>query len=297
MPAVFVNRDKHLDELRSLLVSVAGGQGAALVVDGGSGMGKTSLLGEFVRRAESGTGAVSGQERERGCRIVTARCLAGIGPDLHHGPIGGILLGLDRAAEPKGIRRLFGATRRGALQSAPELLSSLVPGLGAILKIGRDITRPLSTPVPCRSIRYCFSSRAQRHSSRTRFCRMPVRGRRSWGSDDVQNIDPSSLHVLHRLLHSLTDEPLGLVLSHAVGDSAHPFADQVEALPRQWEVEGHVRRRALDGLPDDAVAELVRRQHPTAPRTLPPRLSRLIAGHPVFARLCWASGGPMTASA
>lgn len=66
MPAVFVNRDKHLDELRSLLVSVAGGQGAALVVDGGSGMGKTSLLGEFVRRAESGTGAARNENEAAG---------------------------------------------------------------------------------------------------------------------------------------------------------------------------------------------------------------------------------------
>ncbi|NSC23113.1 AAA family ATPase [Streptomyces albus subsp. chlorinus] len=282
MQTVFVDRDESMEELCSLVAALVEGRGSALLVEGVSGMGKTSLLGEFCRRtsqARSGAGA---------CRVVTAHCHPGIGPGLWYGPVIDILMKLDAQAEQPGrLRRFLGGAGRGTVRSLPELLSALVPGLGAVLTIGSEATKAAlgSGSMPFDSLlpfQQGVATQIVNALLELAGSGPPV----VLVIDDVQNIDQSSLLVLDRLLRELPGSPLSVVLSHAVGQTPENAADGVEELLRRWESEGLIRSHALSGLPDDAVAELVRHRHPDAPPTLPVSLSRLTAGHPVFVQLC-----------
>ncbi|MEV0777755.1 AAA family ATPase [Streptomyces sp. NPDC050428] len=289
MQTVFVDRVEPMEELRSMVLALGTGRGSALLVDGVSGMGKSSLLGEFVRRlGEAEPGGVN-------CRVVTARCHPEIGQGLMYGPVVDILLKLGAQAEQPGrVRRLLGGAGRGVSTSAPELLSSLVPGLGAVLTIGREVTEAAlnSGSMPFDSLLpFQQGAAAQIVDSLLEQARSgpPV----ILVIDDVQNIDPSSLLVLDRLLRALPGEPIGLVLSHATGEAMDDGAASVEQLLRRWESESLLRSHSLDGLPQDAVAELVRLRHPLAPPALSARLNLLTAGHPIFVQLCldeWRPG-------
>ncbi|MFG2169761.1 ATP-binding protein [Streptomyces niveus] len=282
MQTVFVDRVEPMEELRSMALELGTGRGSALLVDGASGMGKSSLLGEFVRRlGEAEPGGVT-------CRVVTTHCHPEIGPGLMYGPVVDILLKLGAQVEQPGrVRRLFGGAGRGVSASAPELLSALVPGLGAVLTIGREVTEaalnsgsmPFDSLLPFQqgaAVQIVDSLLEQARSG------PPV----ILVIDDVQNIDPSSLLVLDRLLRALPGEPIGLVLSHATGEAMDDGAASVEQLLRRWESESLIRSHSLDGLPQDAVAELVRFRHPLAPPALSARLNLLTAGHPIFVQLC-----------
>lgn len=272
-----------------MALALGSGRGGAVLVDGVSGMGKSSLLGEFVRRlGEAEPGVVN-------CRVVTTHCHPGIGPGLRYGPVVDLLLKLGAQAEQPGrVRRLFGGASRGVSTSAPDLLSALVPGLGAVLTIGREVTEAAlnSGSMPFDSLLpFQQGAAAQIVDSLLEQARSgpPV----ILVIDDVQNIDPSSLLVLDRLLRALPGEPIGLVLSHATGEAMDDGAASVEQLLRRWESESLIRSHSLDGLPQDAVAELVRFRHPLAPPALSTRLNALTAGHPIFVQLCldeWRPG-------
>lgn len=83
------------------------------------------------------------------------------------------------------------------------------------------------------------------------------------------------------------------MLSHATGEAMDDGAASVEQLLRRWESESLIRSHSLNGLPQDAVAELVRSRHPLAPPALSARLNLLTAGHPIFVQLCldeWQPG-------
>lgn len=271
-----------------MVLALAAGRGSALLVDGVSGIGKSSLLGEFARRASQ---AEPGREK---CRVITTHCHPGIGPGLMYGPVVDVLLKLGAQAEQRsGLRRLFGGAGRGVSTSAPELLSALVPGLGAVLTIGREVTEAAlnSGSMPFDSLLpFQQGAAAQIVDSLIDQARSgpPV----ILVIDDVQNIDPSSLLVLDRLLRAIPGEPISLVLSHATGEAADAGAASVEQLLRRWESESLIRCRSLDGLPDDAVDELVRSRHPLAPPALSARLNLLTAGHPIFVQLCLDEWNP-----
>lgn len=84
-----------------MVLALAAGRGSALLVDGVSGIGKSSLLGEFARRASQ---AEPGREK---CRVITTHCHPGIGPGLMYGPVVDVLLKLGAQAEQRsGLRRL-----------------------------------------------------------------------------------------------------------------------------------------------------------------------------------------------
>ena len=220
---------------------------------------------------------------------MATRCVPGIGPGLHYGPVGDVLLQLAVRRRPKKWKRALRATGQGVSGAAPELLSSLVPGLGAVMSIGQKATEaaldsgsmPFDSLLPFQQGVATQIADALLEHARTGPPLVVV-------MDDVQDMDPSSLHVLDRLLPQLPHEPIALVLSQAVGDSSgsDDASDSVEELLRHWEQAGLVRRSPLGGLPDEAVAELVRSRHPGAPHELPFSLSRLTAGHPVFVQLC-----------
>ncbi|SMQ17883.1 AAA ATPase domain-containing protein [Streptomyces sp. Ag82_O1-12] len=289
----FVDRVEHMDELRSLLADVTEGRGGrAMVVDSVSGMGKSALLQAF----ESETAASHGPGL---CRVVSVRCQPSIGSALHYGTIVELLLQLARDQEvkqPGVFRRLLSFTGQGVVRSAPEVLSAIVPGLGALFTLGKEVaeTSLASGSMPFDSLLpFQQGAAAQIVDALLDLVRQ--------GPptvvliDDIQHGDPSSLLVLDRLLRRLPGEPLGLVLSHTT-DGAYVDGPEsmVEDLLHDWAKDGLLRRRVLGGLPHDAVAELVRYRRPDAPPTLSEQLSRLTAGHAVFVTLCLEEWRPDT---
>jgi tetratricopeptide (TPR) repeat protein len=289
----FVDRVEHMGELRVLMADVAAGRGGrAVVIDGVSGMGKSALLHAFEAEV------AASQEPAGARRVVSVRCQRSIGSGLNYEAVADLLLQLARDQEnkqPGRFRRLLGFTREGVVRSAPEVLSAIVPGLGALFTLGRDVAEaslasgsmPFDSLVPFQQ-----GVAAQIVESLLELVRQgpPTMVL----IDDIQYGDPSSLLVLDRLLRRLPGEPLGLVLSHTTdGAYADGPGSAVEDLLHDWAKDGLLRRRLMQGLPREAVAELVRARHPQAPPALPEQLSRLTAGHAVFVTLCleeWRPG-------
>ncbi|MFJ6573728.1 AAA family ATPase [Streptomyces sp. NPDC091292] len=285
MQTGFVDRVEHMDELRLLLADVTAGRGGrAIVVDGVSGMGKSALLRAFEAEVAASRGP-------RVCRVVSTRCQPSIGSGLQYGAIVELLLRLAKDAEAKrpGVfRRLLSFTGQGVVRSAPEVLSAMVPGLGALFTLGREVAKAslASGSMPFDSL-LPFQQGAAVQIVDALLDLVRQGPPTVVLIDDVQYSDPSSLLVLDRLLRRLPGEPLGLVLSHTTdGSYADGPGSMVEELLHDWANDGLLRRRALPGLPRDAVAELVRSRHPEAPPALSEELSRLTAGHAVFVTLC-----------
>ncbi|MFJ8212792.1 AAA family ATPase [Streptomyces sp. NPDC096033] len=279
VPIGFVDRVEHMEELRSVVAALGEGRGGqAIAVDGVSGMGKSALLRAFEAEVPAG------------CRVVSTRCRPGIGPDLVYGPVLDLLLKLGDA-EPRRrgrLRRMLGATGQGVVRSAPEVLSAVVPGLGAVFTLGREITEASldSGSMPFDSLL------PFRHAAALRIAEGLLDLVRQGPPtviviDDVQHIDESSQLVLDQLLRGLAREQLAVVLSHA-SDAAHADGkeSQVEALLHSWAGEGLLRRRTMRGLPQDAIAELVAQRHPAAPPAFSRRLAELTGGHAIFVSLC-----------
>ncbi len=281
----FVDRMEHMDELRSLMADVTAGRGGrAIVVDSVSGMGKSALLRAFEDEVAAARGPAAR-------RVVSVRCHPLIGSGLHYGAIVDLLLQLVRDQElkqPGVFRRLLHLVGQGAVRSAPEVLSAMVPGLGALFTLGREVaeTSLASGSMPFDSL-LPFQQGAATQIVDALLDLVRQGPPTVVLVDDVQYGDPSSLLVLDRLLRRLPGEPLGLVLSHTTNGA---YADRpgpaVEDLLHDWAKDGLLQRRVLDGLPRDAVAEMVRSRHPDAPSALAEQLSRLTAGHAVFVALC-----------
>ena len=68
MAAVFVDREDSLDVVGSVVRRLEEGSSSALIVEGDSGMGKSSLLAEVRRRWSGGA-----------CRVVLVSCVPGLG--------------------------------------------------------------------------------------------------------------------------------------------------------------------------------------------------------------------------
>lgn len=285
----FVDRVEHMDELRSLLADVAEGRGGrALVIDGPSGMGKSALLRAFEAAATASPASLRSVDRRR---VVSVRCRPSIGSQLHYGAVIDVLLQLaedQEVRQPGVFRRFLGYTRQGVVRSAPEVLSAMVPGLGALFTLGKEVAEAslASGSMPFDSL-LPFQQGAAAQIADAVLDLVRQGPPTVVLVDDIQYGDPSSLLILDRLLRKLPGEPLGLVLSHTTdGAYADGPGAMVEELLHDWAKDGLLRRRPLGGLPRDAVAELVRSRHPEAPSALSEQLSRLTAGHTVFVTLC-----------
>jgi tetratricopeptide (TPR) repeat protein len=299
----FFDRVEHMDELRSLLADVTEGRGGrAIVVDGLSGMGKTALLRAFETEVaasrvafNAGVTSLDASRAPGGdCRVVSVRCQPSIGSDLRYGAIVELLLRLAESAEHQGVkqpgvfRRLLSFTGQGVVRSAPEVLSAMVPGLGALFTMGREVAQaslasgsmPFDSLLPFQQGAVVQIADALVELVRQGPPTLLL-------IDDIQYGDPSSLQILDRLLRRLPGERLGLVLSHSTdGAYADGPGAEVEGLLHDWAKDGLLRRLALDGLPREAVTELVRSRIPDAPPALPEQLTELTAGHAVFVTLC-----------
>lgn len=283
MPTEFVDRVEHMAELRSLATAPAEGRGGrAMVVDSVSGMGKSALLGAFTREAAASPG-------QGACRVVSTQCHPGIGSGMMYGPVVDLLLKLSQGVKQLGVfRRMLNFTGQGVVRSAPEVLSAIVPGLGAVFTLGREVTEAslASGSMPFDSLLPFQQGAAVRIVDA--LLELARQGPPTvLAIDDVQHSDPSSLLVLDQLLRRLPGEPVGVVLSHTTdGAFVEGPGSMVEELLHRWTGEGLIRRRALTGLPQDAVAELVERRYPDAPPALSEQLSRVTLGHPIFVTLC-----------
>ncbi|MEZ0092037.1 AAA family ATPase [Streptacidiphilus sp. EB129] len=285
----FVDRVDDMDRLRSLVAELAQRQGRCLVVEGGPGMGKTALLAEFARRTAADAAP------DLPCRVVATRCYAQIGSSLSYVPAVDILYQLATPAQRSPWwRRALGQAGKTAINSAPDVLSSIVPGLGAFWTAGREIaaaavnttTAPLDSVMPVQLGTAVRVAEAILDAARSGPATVVV-------VDDVQNIDPSSLMIIDRLVRGLQGQPLSLVLSYARDARPASPAAAVEELMDTWIASRLAERRSLGGLPTEAIAELVRSRHPSAPAELPGQLAELTSGHPMFVSLCldeWNAG-------
>lgn len=289
MPTDFVDRVDHMAELDSLVTDLAERRGRTLVVEGRPGMGRSALLAEFARRLGERSGTPGA------CRVVLTSCYPEIGAGMTYAPAVDLLQQLhDQAERPGWWRRMFRGAGRGMATSAPDVLSAIVPGLGAAWNIGREVTAAAlnSGSVPLDSVMPIQHGAAVRIADALlELARdgLPVVAL----VDDIQHIDPSSLLILDRLVRRLDGEPVALVLSHAPTPEPNGgSAAAVEALLGTWERQGLARRRVLAGLPAEAVGELVERRHPGAPAELSAELVRLTGGHSVFVAMCLEEWSP-----
>lgn len=276
----FVDRADELAALNGALAALRGGRGSALVFEGRSGIGKSSLLEQVLCSAEAAGSEV---------RAVFTRPLPGIGAGLAYAPVVEILLGLQprRPGQRSRLRRMLRGAGAGAAKSAPDVLKTLVPGLAPLLALGRAATEsalkagsmPLDSLLPFQQSVALRIAEEIESSARSGRPAMVV-------IDDVQYIDSSSLLVVDLLLRRIRHMPVLLVLALTRQPQPDPSARTVESLIDKWCEDRLITRRHMDGLPLSAVEELVGLLQPAAPVELPARLAETTGGLPVFVTLC-----------
>ncbi|MDF6046383.1 AAA family ATPase [Streptomyces sp. JH14] len=285
MTAVFVDRTESLDALAHVADALVEGHSGVLVIEGESGMGKSSLLVEFVRRVTA--------DEALGCRVVLVRCTPGIGTRRPYGPVMDALHQLCPPHPPAPSRRAWWgrAVGRSAMAAAPDVLSAAVPGLGMLFAAGREFAEAAVTSgsIPGDSLGPIQTTVTQQvveallEQARAAAPLLLI-------IDDVQLCDVTTLELLHLLLPRLGDEPLSLVLGLGSAPSTAANAEAVGQLLRVWRddhrelLSGHVLRP----LPGWAVRELVEsRLHSyDVPADFADRLADATAGQPIFVEQC-----------
>jgi tetratricopeptide (TPR) repeat protein len=280
--ANFVDRVDDLAELHRVAESLSRREGAAVVVEGRSGIGKTALLDRFV--ADPG-----GQGTRAGAyRVLRTSCRPMIGEGLAFGPVIEILIGLQRRTSRRsGVGRLLRSAGRGALQASPDALASLVPGLAPVLTMARAVAEStlgagslqLDSLEPYK--RAVALQMAERITELVRSGPPTV-----LVVDDVQFIDEDSLQVLDFLVRHLVAEPLMLVLGLTTPSAPGRPAGAVFETVALWSKDRLVRRRPLGALSASWVAELVGLLEVPAPPGFAVRLTEATGGLPMFVTLC-----------
>ncbi|MEZ0065992.1 tetratricopeptide (TPR) repeat protein [Streptacidiphilus sp. MAP12-20] len=185
-------------------------------------------------------------------------------------------------------RRVLGGAGKGAVQSLPEVLGALVPGLGPLWAAGKQVTEsalragsmPGDSLVPWQQTVVSHIADAVLQLARSGPPVVLV-------VDDLQRIDQGSLSVLHALVQRLPGEPLSLVVGYdGTGGPAAGSVGDLDELLRRWSSHGRLERHRLEGLPLDAVTTLVTGRLPHAPAGLPDAIVRATGGHPLLVGLC-----------
>lgn len=275
----FVDRVELMGELRALLTDVTEGRkGQALVVTGPSGIGKTAVFRKFQEE-------VAQVWPPGACRVVSVRCQPVIGQGVARGVASDVLELLQASKDGRGdviLRKTGDVLARGAVNAAPQLLLSLVPGLGPVVTLAAGIAQAMLAGVTPSDSALPSSSGVAEEICRNLLERVQQGPPVLLLIDDVQDCDLSSLAILHRLLDRLPGG-LGVVLSFSTDsmndDTSRP---SVEPLLERWEDDGLVRRRSLEGLPREAVGDLVRMKLDDPPLSLPQELYEGTGGDPGF---------------
>ena len=141
---VFVSRDKELQQLDEKLSLMIEGQGQICFVTGEAGLGKTSLVAEFARRA---------QEREEELLVVIGDCNAqtGIGdPYLPFREVLAMLAGDidDRVAQgmtteenASRLKNFLLVSKQVIVDVGPDLIDIFLPGAGIATRAGALVAR------------------------------------------------------------------------------------------------------------------------------------------------------------
>jgi tetratricopeptide (TPR) repeat protein len=283
MPARFFDRVHDMARLGGLFDAASGESACCAVIEGDAGMGKSALLAEYAQRATEG--AFAGAQP----RIVQTQCHGQFGRGLSYVPVADLLYQLLTAGQPAERpwwRRAAGHAGRAAVRTAPELLSAAVPGLGMIWTAGKEIVEAAvtTTSVPLDSVMPIQLGAV------VKVAEAILAAARSVGPvvlviDDLQYVDASSLMVLDHLVRRLDGSGVRLVVSHT-RPRGLDVDDSVAELLDRWVASGVASCRVLQGLPLEAVDELVRSCHPAAPDDLAVRLLDLTLGHPMFTVMC-----------
>jgi hypothetical protein len=138
----FVGREAELVRLHSLLAQTITGSGQTCFVTGEAGSGKSSLLQEFVRRAQSKDDAVT---------VVIGRSNAQTGAGDPYLPFVEILAALTDAQVNKAsaisetyssrLRRLAGSSAKVLIEVAPDIINTFVPSAAFLTKIGQAVIK------------------------------------------------------------------------------------------------------------------------------------------------------------
>ncbi|MDQ8703523.1 AAA family ATPase [Streptomyces sp. LHD-70] len=288
MTSIFVDRVETLDVLGGVAERLARGDGSFLVLEAETGMGKSASLEEFRDRSEGGP-----------CRVVLVRGTPGIGTRRPYGPFVDAVSEL-HVSDERGARRSWWARLmgQGAMAAAPDVLSAMVPGLGAAFAAGRSVAQAaVSTgSIPGDSLLPLQSALS------LRWMEVLLEKAREGAPllliiDDFQRCDEASLEVLDLLLSRLEGEPLGIVLGLGTYASESGNGKVVENLLDVWQARYPqlMDRHSLPALPGWAVGELVQARlggH-VVPDGFAERLADVTGGRPVFVEQClrlWRPG-------
>lgn len=264
MSVLFVDRAEEADWLWQFAHGISGGEDLrCAVLQGPSGMGKSALLAQF--------------SRSRGklpVEIYTVRCNPVIGAGRTFGPVVDLLLELE-ARKPRWRRKSIAAA---VAKSTTGLLAEFVPVLKPVVAIGTDAVKTTlsSGTIPFDSLLPFEQAAAVKiaEAIAERIAKRPT----VLVVDDAHFCDELSLQVLERLLRNRA-VPVGLVLAR---DPHLKDGSALEQLLRTWEIDGLVGRRNLEGLPAEAVAELVHHEFREAPPGYASQIGQRTQGHPIF---------------
>jgi class 3 adenylate cyclase/DNA-binding CsgD family transcriptional regulator len=181
----FVGRAAELARLHRVLDSVASGRGAAVLIRGEAGIGKTRLATEALDHA-----------RSRGWRILTGRSSP---------------LGTGLGLEP--ILEAFGGLLRALDQRDRQTLTADLPHLGRLFEgLGLPPPPPVGDPALERTLLFEAVTRLLERLARQAPTVVLI--------DDVQWADPASIELLHQLTRGIERHPVALVLTYRSGERA-----------------------------------------------------------------------------
>ncbi len=139
MEQIFIAREEQLKQLGDCLVQAVGGQGRVCFVSGEAGSGKTTLVQEFVKRAQ-------GQDKELAVAVGLCDAQSGIGDAyLPFREVLGQLTGDVDAKLAQGaitkenagrLRNMLVLAGQAIVDVGPDLIGVFVPGVGLVTKLG-----------------------------------------------------------------------------------------------------------------------------------------------------------------
>ncbi|GGN37094.1 hypothetical protein GCM10011578_081020 [Streptomyces fuscichromogenes] len=277
MAAVFVDREDSLAVIGSIARRLEEGDSSVLVVEGDSGMGKSSLLAEVHRTSSGGA-----------CRVVLVSCVPGLGRGGEYGPFLDALAELSSSSRAGKRRSMWArALGRGAVSAAPALVSLAIPGIGGVVDAGTAAVKSaLATgSIPADSLGSVRTIMAHQISE-------ALLAEARDGAplllliDDVQLFDEGSRELLHILLRKLAGQPLSLVLGLGSYTSTTASGAETAQLLRMWETRHNllIARHRIGALPDWAVSDLVsaRLRGQDVPAGFAAQVHSVTGGRPVF---------------
>lgn len=287
MNQVFVSRQTELARLDELLASSSEGRGQICFVTGEAGAGKTSLTGEFARRA---------QQRDKELLVVVGDCNAQIGigdPYLPFREVLGMLAGDidDKVAQgmttlenASRLKKFLQVSKRIILDVGPDLIDILVPGVGLVTRAGamvagqsesrkRRATSAAPTGMAPSAADVSRSTDQSRIFEQVTTVLITLSRQRPLILifDDLQWIDQSSASLLFHLARRIEGSRILIIGTYREedvalgrGDARHPLSAVVSELKRYYgdfiiklgEAEDAEARRFIDALLDAEANQL-----------------------------------------